>query len=117
MFPRNQVGCFFLFVMVDCTGKKRQNSEAMWASVNSCVKVAEIKTINIPLLKLLHATTLNIDFKHTFTLKTPKHVMCTVTHQGTGVGGICGVVFEKSRQSKIGHFTHQIAVDQNVAGS
>lgn len=38
------------------------------------------------------------------------------SHQGTGVGGVWRIVLQKSRQAKVGHFAHQVAVDQDVPG-
>ncbi len=39
------------------------------------------------------------------------------THQWAGVGGVWRVIIQKAREAKIGHFAHQVAVDEHVAGS
>ncbi len=37
--------------------------------------------------------------------------------QGAGVGGVSWIILQETRKAKIGHLTHQVAVDQNITGS
>lgn len=39
------------------------------------------------------------------------------TYQGAGVGGVGRIVLQVAREAEVGHFAHQVAVDQDVSGS
>lgn len=54
----------------------------------------------------------------TYSLHKHMHMYAhTLTHQWAGVGGVCRVVLEETREAEVRHLTHQITVDQDVAGS